>query len=264
MEQVTIDEAFPAVEFPISWDIFHRLPRHAGYRYDYLQGQAYLTPEPRQYHCLLDLAPRTAEQEIVTQLTQVTIRPMREADWPAFKPIFERAFRESTPLGQADESAAGRAVREALERTETQGSGPVLADACFAAWGRLPGHDACVMGGLLTTLLPQGDLERFDDPTWTEPPPSDAAAERWGRPHLTWIFVDPWITRNGVASAMLDHAVNALFDMGYRELASTFLLGNESSTLWHWRNGFRLVSYVGSPRRWKRRLSALENEKHVE
>jgi hypothetical protein len=32
-------------------------------------------------------------------------------------------------------------------------------------------------------------------------------------------------------------------------LASTFLLGNESSMLWHWRNGFQLLQYPGSRRR---------------
>ena len=32
------------------------------------------------------------------------------------------------------------------------------------------------------------------------------------------------------------------------ELASTFLLGNESSTLWHWRAGFRCLPYPGSMR----------------
>ena len=41
---------------------------------------------------------------------------------------------------------------------------------------------------------------------------------------------------------------NWLDPAGYKELASTFLLGNESSTLWHWRMGFRLLAYPGSMR----------------
>ena len=60
-------------------------------------------------------------------------------------------------------------------------------------------------------------------------------------------FVAPLCARYGVGSALLARSVNALREIGYRELASTFLLGNESSTLWHWRNGFRLLSYLGSP-----------------
>jgi hypothetical protein len=37
--------------------------------------------------------------------------------------------------------------------------------------------------------------------------------------------------------------------MGFTHLASTFLLGNDSSMLWHWRNGFQLAGYPGSRRR---------------
>jgi hypothetical protein len=56
---------------------------------------------------------------------------------------------------------------------------------------------------------------------------------------------------------LLAAAGNALLELGYRELLTTFMLGNESSMLWHWRNGFRLLAYPGSFRhrhtRWSRR-----------
>jgi ribosomal protein S18 acetylase RimI-like enzyme len=104
-------------------------------------------------------------------------------------------------------------------------------------------------GAVLITLLQAGDLESFDDPLWKEIPPENALELRWGRPHVTWIFTSPHAARRGLASALLDRAAAALMHMGYTELASTFLLGNEPSLLWHWRNGFRLMSYVGSPRR---------------
>ena len=41
--------------------------------------------------------------------------------------------------------------------------------------------------------------------------------------------------------ALLEMAVPALGRLGYTGLASTFLLGNESSMLWHWRAGFKLL-----------------------
>ena len=46
-----------------------------------------------------------------------------------------------------------------------------------------------------------------------------------------------------------------LLAMGYKELASTFLIGNDSSMLWHWRSGFRLLAYPGS---WRRRISEMD------
>ena len=58
-----------------------------------------------------------------------------------------------------------------------------------------------------------------------------------------------WFAEQGVGSALLAGAINALLALGYRELASTFLIGNNPSALWHWRNGFQLV---GRPYSWRR------------
>jgi hypothetical protein len=40
-------------------------------------------------------------------------------------------------------------------------------------------------------------------------------------------------------------------------LSSTFLQGNDSSLLWHWRNGFELLENPGSRRRMQRQISEL-------
>ena len=59
---------------------------------------------------------------------------------------------------------------------------------------------------------------------------------------------DDWQSK-GVGTALLGAAAGALRDMGFAALLSTFLVGNDSSMLWHWRAGFRLLTYPGSPRR---------------
>jgi L-amino acid N-acyltransferase YncA len=66
---------------------------------------------------------------------------------------------------------------------------------------------------------------------------------------LTWIFVSPWMAGQGIGTALLAAAVKALRELGYEHLLSTFMLGNESSMLWHWRNGFQLLAFPGSMRR---------------
>jgi len=48
--------------------------------------------------------------------------------------------------------------------------------------------------------------------------------------------------------ALLDMAVQALLRLGYKELTSTFIIGNESSMLWHWRAGFKLPEQPWSMR----------------
>jgi hypothetical protein len=40
-----------------------------------------------------------------------------------------------------------------------------------------------------------------------------------------------------------------LRQLDYAELWSTFVVGNDSSMLWHWRSGFRLFPHPGSRRR---------------
>ena len=98
------------------------------------------------------------------------------------------------------------------------------------------------------TLLPDEDPSDWDSFAWREPPPADCLELKLGRPHMTWIFVHPYFTFTGAGTTLLHAAGRTLIQMGYRTLASTFLLGNDSSMLWHWRNGFRLASHPGSRR----------------
>ncbi len=106
-----------------------------------------------------------------------------------------------------------------------------------------------ILGAIMITLLPRLDPTHWDSYTWEDPPPADCIERRLGRPHLTWVFVDPERAGRGVGCALLRASASALIAMGYDDLASTFMLGNESSMLWHWRAGFRLLSYPGSRRR---------------
>jgi GNAT superfamily N-acetyltransferase len=131
--------------------------------------------------------------------------------------------------------------------------GQVVEPACFVAddGGRL-------VGAAFVTLLPPGDPGDWDSYFWQEPPPPDCVARRQGRPHLTWIFVAPLCAGQGVGTALLAAVVGALLRLGFTQLASTFLFGNDTSMLWHWRNGFRLLPYPGSLRHLRRQIRALD------
>ena len=128
--------------------------------------------------------------------------------------------------------------------------------------GGAPAPDLCPLSseqvrlGGLPTLLPDVDPTEWGAFHWKEPPPPDVLERRAGRPHLTWVFVGPFHAGEGVGTTLLDAAVRALLEMGYAQLASTFLAGNDSSMLWHWRNGFRLLAYPGSKRKTRERLPA--------
>jgi GNAT superfamily N-acetyltransferase len=233
----------PTLRLPLSCEQFERLPRNAAYRYELLDGEAFLSPRPRHYHALLELRPLDSS-------TEAPLRRLRAADWEELVPLFAMVFRHIQPFGSLDEATRLEAVQAALLRTRTGGDGPWIDQASFVASAEDNGRPN---GAILLTLLPGGDPCAWDSYAWREPPPADCLERRLGRPHLTWVFVSPLETGRGVGSALLAAAVRALLALGYGELASTFLLGNDSSLLWHWRNGFRLLAHPASPRELEKR-----------
>jgi hypothetical protein len=229
------------IELPLTVEEFQQLPRNAAYKYEYVDSKAYLSPRPRHYHALLDLHALPAESP------GVDVRQLREKEIAELAPLFASVFEHIQPYGSLDEATRLEAARQALERARTGGDGPWIEPASFVA--RQGGHD---VGAILLTLLPETDPCDWDSYRWQEPPPADCIARGLGRPHLTWVFVSPWKAGQGVGTTLLVAAGKALLRLGYGQLLSTFMVGNDSSMLWHWRNGFRLLAYPGSPRRHSR------------
>lgn len=221
---------------------FHQLPRHAAYKYEYLDGEAWLSPRPKTYHALLDLR----QVDLTHGAGAVTTRQASANDWADLDGLFSAAFRDRPPFLGLDDKKRRAAAHEILEHARGGGDGPFIEQAAQIA--HLKNHDEPA-GGAVVTLLPASDLCDWQAFEWTEPPPADAVAQRLGRPHLTWIFVHPFAAGRGVGTSLLHAATRELLALGYTELASTFLLGNESSMIWHWRNGFRLAASPFSRRR---------------
>jgi GNAT superfamily N-acetyltransferase len=239
------DEWMPRLELPIDFDQFQQLPRNAAYKYEYYNERAWLNPRPRYYHALLDLPQWVANpSEGISR--QATLRAVRESDWEDLAPLFAASFHRQQPFCGLNEERALTAARKSLQHTRTGGDGPWIEAASFVA---LEGDGGDEIGAILMTLLPDGDPSGWHSYHWQEPPPPDALARRLGRPHVTWIFVAPLFAGQGVGTLLLSSAANALLQLGYKELASTFLNGNDSCMLWHWRNGFRLLAHPGSRRR---------------
>jgi len=238
------DQWMSAVKLPLNWEQFCRLPRHPAYKYEYFEDTAWLSPRPRYYHALLDLAllagaPRQGAD------TKAVLRPVAAADWDGLAPLFAAAFERQQPFGGLEDEQREEAARKARAHTRAGGDGPWVERASFVA-----ADTGGPVGAILVTLLPAEDPAEWDSYHWREAPPPDAVCRRLGRPHLTWIFVCPFEAGRGVGTALLNAAARELLALGYTELASTFLLGNESSMLWHWRNGFRMLQYPGSRRKY--------------
>ena len=239
------DEWMPTLKLSLSYDEWRQLPRNAAYQYEYLNGLAWLTPRPKFYHALLDLSS-LSDRPLAGTGGDVTLRPLGDDDWPELVSVFSAAFDRQQPFGSLQHDERDNAARQSLEFTRTGGDGPLLPAASFTA--RDLGYGVPV-GAILVTLLPDVDPTDWGAFHWKSPPPPDCVERRLGRPHLTWIFVSPFHTGEGVGTTLLDAAVRGLLSLGFTKLASTFLAGNDSSMLWHWRNGFRLLEYPGSKRK---------------
>ena len=235
-----IDDWFEVIELPISIEQFHALPINPAYKYEYFGDRAVLSPRPKTYSAVLPLASRPDPGSLAPWGTEeFAPRLLIDSDWDAFPQLFANAFWRIAPFAGLSDERRLEAAGECLHKTRSGGDGPLVPGACMALASLK--NDAPIAAALIT--LQTG----YDPEAFGIAPPGGTL------PHLTWIFVPPMLTRHGLGSALLDSVVNSLLRLGHATLASTFLLGNESSTLWHWRNGFRLQGYLNRPRRTRRR-----------
>ena len=52
---MTTEKWYPFIKLPLTIEQFHQLPRNPAYKYEYIDGEAWLTARPKAYHALLTL-----------------------------------------------------------------------------------------------------------------------------------------------------------------------------------------------------------------
>jgi GNAT superfamily N-acetyltransferase len=243
---------FSSITLPLSWRQFHQLPQDPAYKYEYVDNSAWLSPRPKFYSARLELQPRAevVPEELDAQ-ESIRFRRFEDGDWHRLSRVFAGAFHRVQPFASLSDRRRLESARSCLKFTREGGDGPLIRPACHVAFSKE--HGNC-RGAILVTLIPMIDLNDFWTMRWKTEPPPDCIERRLGRPHVTWIFVGPWHAGHGIGTALLAHASRSLLDLGYTELVSSFILGNTSSMLWHWRNGFVLLPHVGSIRRMTERI----------
>jgi GNAT superfamily N-acetyltransferase len=221
----------PHVSLPLTPEQFQQLPRNAGYSYSYHDGVAHMTPRAVYYRARVEL------NGLADEPTAWPLRPARPEDAPELTRLFAAAFDGVQPFGSLDPEEREQAAGDALHQTLSGGDGPWLDFASFVACD----DDGRAVGAVLITLVPPLRPDGEDLFVWRGHPPADAVEQCAGRPHLTWIFVAPRKAGLGLGTALLHAAAARLRARGFTELVSTFILGNDSSMMWHWRHGFRLI-----------------------
>lgn len=230
-------------DLKMSYEKWDRFPRIIGYKNEYWDGEAHYTPRPNSADIFLDLRnlPKRLDGDpAFKSIESIWIKPLQPDDWPELALLFHSAFAEEPPLRDWGRGAA-RAARTILNYTRNGGDGPVVNAASFVAWtnGRYAkeSQELSRCGAAIVTLSPANRMR--GQPADADFPDPEKPEHRV-IPHLDWIFVNRFMWRHGVATMLLEDIALTLRRMNYKWLASTCLLQNGPSLLWHWRNGFQL------------------------
>jgi hypothetical protein len=234
---------FRRLDYQVPWETWERLPRVSGFKNEYWEGEAHLTPRPKTCDVYLEITkwqmPQVSEPRPWGK-AKVELRRLGDEDWQDLPELFFASTAMELPLCLWNGHAAKRGARAIMEWTRLGRDGDLLRDSCFVAISQ-DKHEKCgptqLCGAAIVTLNP---VQRM-----TSPPQEAAIAhpERKNErvlPHLTWIFVNHWMHRRGIGTRLLSSVVESLRPRKLKFLASTCLLHNTASLLWHWRNGFVL------------------------
>ncbi len=246
------DEWMPLIRLPISIDQFHQLPRNAAYKYEYLGGEAVLSPRPKTQHAALDLTTWNGADDQASA-DEYSLGAITPADEEELAKVFTGAFSTTQPFASLVAEERLTAARACLRRAFDGDEGPWIGDASFLTRRQ---SDNSIVGAILITLLPDDDASEIDEYRWIEPPPPDLWETAGGRPHITWVFTHHFFKGDGIGTRLLTATVSVLRRRGYKQLHTTFIAGNDSSMLWHWRNGFALLPSHLSKRSIRKRFKA--------
>jgi GNAT superfamily N-acetyltransferase len=224
------------------------IPWNPAYDQEFLDGETIIRRRPDRKDCLLSLVGPTPW--LVDDQDLATVRPLTEGDWDALPVVMASAFVTHSPFGllptHTERVAAAVSMVEATRRHYF---GRLIEQACFVAVDR---KGAGVVGAALLNRCTFTQLSGFRCTLGAEFIPWEPGVNIPPMAHLTWAFVANGFAGRGVGTALLAHAAEALRGLGYQDIASSFEGSNVSSSLFHWKNGFRLLPH-GDSRRLDRR-----------
>ncbi len=229
----------PAV-YRMCWEEFRKLPRHPAYRYEYRRGELTISGRPRQLNCRLPLETfPVAPTQQTNRSDNFQQTPLKTSSESRLVELFEQSFSQTFPYRHLEARERRRAAESQIGKAFHGSSWPVNDDASQIL---INNENQQAVAAAIITQVPDGNWSDFSDPAWQCRPAKDAAGQKWGVPHLTWIMVDARFQRRGLAALLLRHASETVRQQGHTHLFSTFHIGNHASMLWHWKQGFQLIS----------------------
>ncbi len=230
---------FVPAQIRMTWEEFQKLPRHPAYRYEYRNGELRQSGRPILRNCRIKTEFQAASKvDDRIEALRLSFADLKNFNGQALTTLFKQAFARSAPYFSLSPAELDQAVQDHFLSVLQAHPWPI---AWSASRLLLKESSNEPVAASVVTLVPDANWTDFTDPKWQQQAPPDALEKCWGHPHLTWIFVSPQYQRHGIGSILLSEARNEVRNLGYRNLFSTFLVGDYESMLWHWKQGFELI-----------------------
>jgi GNAT superfamily N-acetyltransferase len=188
---------------------FRLLPRDPGWRYEYFDEMAHVTPRARFATVRVGVGPRPLEPPL-------PLRSVVASDREELLAAYVAAFADSVEYCDVPAEGISRSARENIRDFYAGDRGEALPSSCVAVDDAAEDPVEVVAGAALVT--------RAED----------------GCPLLDMLFVRPRWQRRGLAAALVSWSLRELLAQGEAALRSRYLLGNEPSRAWHQHFGFTL------------------------
>lgn len=191
--------------FPMTFDAFERLPRKPGWKYEYFNGEAVLSPKSLCVVTTVAVEPRTVRSRFL-------LRSAIPDDEGQLIDAYLEAFKDTVEYCDWPAEATERSARETIQQ--------------FFGGDRRQPHGA--------SRLAVAD----ERPEESRVLGAALVIEGRSGPVLDLLFSRPRWQRQGLATALVSAVLSRLHDEGARHLTSRYLLANEASRAWHQSFGF--------------------------
>ncbi len=187
----------------MTWEEYEVMPWRLGWKHEYFNGMAHLTPRQQSVLTIVEVASRDVP-------TACTIRAIVPADADELKRLFFEVFHDSLEYCDYEEAD----IQQSAER---------CIDAYFEA------EQASLLGMSQGAIAPDQSLIG-----------AALVIEQEERPPLLRLLcvAAPW-QRQGIATCMVATILNGLCSTSYQQLESRYFLANEGSRNWHRKFGFQ-------------------------
>lgn len=186
---------------------FELLPMKLGWKYEYWDGQAHISPRGQVVIATVKTQPASA-------LSPHTIRPVTASDEPQLVVAYIEAFADSFDFCDWKLSQIMEAAKDDLRKILSGQRGHLLAASCVATAPPSETAAETIIGAALVTGSDR------------QPPLLDI------------LFVVPQWQRKGIATALVSTVSHELHHAKVETLESRYFLGNEESQAWHRKFGF--------------------------